>query len=215
MDASEGSALRRQPKQERSRERLDEILKVAMELIGSKGLDAVTMKEIATNAGGPIASVYQYFPNKSAIIATLYECYALNIRALVADKLTHIDNWEDVGAAAETVFDAYFKLVSEHPPTQDLLNAIQADNNLKSADVAETRLHADMFSAATARFVPAPRRMQYNRTVFLMFYMAAGAVRLALMLRNDQTIDISGDFKAMIRRQLQLFKADDATNDAD
>lgn len=213
-DAPEGSALRRQPKQDRSRERLDEILKVAMELIGAKGLDAVTMKEIASNAGGPIASIYQYFPNKSAIVATLYESYALNIRALVEEKLTHVTAWEDVGTAAEAVFDAYFELVSEHPPTQDLLNAIQADNNLKSADVAETRLHADMFSAATARFVAGPSRTQYNRTVFLMFYMAAGAVRLALMLRKDQTIDISADFKAMIRRQLQLFATADAASDA-
>ncbi|MCM2472898.1 TetR/AcrR family transcriptional regulator [Rhizobium sp. CG5] len=209
-DACEGSALRRQPKQDRSRERLDEILKVAMELIGSKGLDAVTMKEIATNAGGPIASVYQYFPNKSAIIATLYERYALCIRALVADKLTHIDGWEDVGAAAETVFDAYFKLVSEHPPTQDLLNAIQADTKLNDADVEETRLHANMFSDATQRFIPEPRREQYRRTVFLMFCMAGGAVRLALMFRTDETIDITGDFKAMIRRQLRIFASDDA-----
>ncbi len=63
-DVGSHFALRRIPKQERSRERIDEILKVAMDLIGQKGIDAVTMKEIASLSGGPIASVYQYFPTR-------------------------------------------------------------------------------------------------------------------------------------------------------
>ncbi len=54
--------LRRDPKQERSRERVEEILRVAMQLVGEKGIDGVTMREIAAAAGGPIASLYQYFP---------------------------------------------------------------------------------------------------------------------------------------------------------
>ena len=54
---------RRKPKQERSRERIDAILSTTMRLIGEKGIDAVTMKEVGALAGGPIATVYHYFPN--------------------------------------------------------------------------------------------------------------------------------------------------------
>ncbi|RVD62726.1 TetR/AcrR family transcriptional regulator, partial [Mesorhizobium sp. M7A.F.Ca.ET.027.03.2.1] len=51
---------RRRPKQERSRERIDTILSTTMRLIGEKGIDAVTMKEVGMLAGGPIATVYHY-----------------------------------------------------------------------------------------------------------------------------------------------------------
>ncbi len=61
-----------------------------MDLIGQKGIDAVTMKEIASLSGGPIASVYQYFPNKTAIIATLYERYISQLR-------TFMDCWDSAG----------------------------------------------------------------------------------------------------------------------
>ena len=90
-DVGSHFALRRIPKQERSRERIDEILKVAMDLIGQKGIDAVTMKEIASLSGGPIASVYQYFPNKTAIIATLYERYISQLRSILAGALPQIN----------------------------------------------------------------------------------------------------------------------------
>src|SRR3546814_7593826 len=94
-DFNEGatkSVLRRVPKQERSRGRIDEILTVSMDLIGRKGIDAVTMKEIAALSGGPIASVYQYFPNKSAIVAMLYERYEEDDLEIVRQQCSDIEN---------------------------------------------------------------------------------------------------------------------------
>ncbi|TIS05201.1 MAG: helix-turn-helix transcriptional regulator, partial [Mesorhizobium sp.] len=75
------TAPRRRPKQERSRERIDAILATTMRLIGEKGIDAVTMKEVGALAGGPIATVYHYFPSKSAILAMLYERFSEESRA--------------------------------------------------------------------------------------------------------------------------------------
>ena len=92
--------LRRKPKQERSRERVEEILRVAKELIGEKGIDGMTMREIALLTGGPIASVYQYFPNKSAIIAMLYEQYSAETRAGIEASLSGVQELADVRDAA-------------------------------------------------------------------------------------------------------------------
>lgn len=75
--------MRRVPRQSRSKERVSEILKVSADLIGEKGIDAVTMKEIGSRSGGPIASVYQYFPDKEAILASLYEQYVSETRFIL------------------------------------------------------------------------------------------------------------------------------------
>jgi AcrR family transcriptional regulator len=186
------------PKQDRSRERIGEILKVAKELIGQKGIDAVTMKEIASLSGGPIASVYQYFPNKTAIIAMLYELYAEEVRTLISDNITRIKTPEDALQATGDLFDLYYLRMCKEPSTQDLLNAIQADKVLGDVDIAETRAQAEIFFQATAHFVAEALRESYAQTLFVMFHMAGATLRLALMVPEDAN-QIVGQFKSIVR----------------
>jgi AcrR family transcriptional regulator len=201
MQRAGGSSLRRVPKQERSRERIDDILKVSMELIGEKGIDAVTMKEIASLSGGPIASVYQYFPNKSAILAMLHERYVEEVRAIIAGHIPQIATAEDALDATDVLFDLYYNRMREKPSTQDLLNAIQADKALADRDISEIRFQADLFFNNTKRFVSEHLWENYARTLFLMFHMAAATLRLALMVKEDEAAKIVGQFKSIVRAQ--------------
>jgi len=68
---------RKEPVQARSRVRFERILEVAVELIVARGMDAVAMSEIAKAAEISIASLYQYFPDKTAIIATGEPAFAI------------------------------------------------------------------------------------------------------------------------------------------
>lgn len=206
-DAAANFALRRIPKQERSRERIDEILKVAMDLIGQKGIDAVTMKEIASLSGGPIASVYQYFPNKTAIIATLYDRYISQVRSIMAGALPQISEASDIANAAEEMISLYSSFVRSHPPVQDLINAIQADKLLEDIDIKEARQIADMFCKASEAFVPANLRDEFVRTTFVMCHLTVSMVRLAIKVSNEEGDQIVSDFKASIRHQLGRFVA--------
>lgn len=204
-ESAKNGLLRRIPKQERSRGRIDEILKVSMDLIGRKGIDAVTMKEIATLSGGPIASVYQYFPNKSAIVAMLYERYEEDVFDLVRHYCSNIEDASGAFNVIDVLFDAYYQTVREAPASQDLLNAIQADKELAKLDVAGSRKHSGVFVEATERFVAEERREQYARSVFLMFHLAASAVRLALLVDGQEAACIIDDFKASAQTQLRRF----------
>lgn len=207
QESSQGAgraALRRVPKQERSRERIGEILKVAKELIGQKGIDAVTMKEIAALSGGPIASVYQYFPNKSAIIAMLYELYVEEVRELIAGHVSGIETADDALRATDDLFDMYYERMRQEPSTQDLLNAIQADKALADLDIAETRLQAEVFFQVTSHFVAESLRESYAQTLFVMFHMAGATLRLALMTPAEAA-QISARFKSIVRTHATYF----------
>ena len=209
-DFNEGatkSVLRRVPKQERSRGRIDEILKVSMDLIGRKGIDAVTMKEIATLSGGPIASVYQYFPNKSAIVAMLYERYEEDALDIVRHHCSAIENEDHVFAAVDAMIDAYYQAVKDAPATQDLINAIQADKELAELDIAGSRAHSRIFVDVTAGFVADDRREHYARAAFLMFHLAASVVRLALLVDDQEGESIMAEFKAAAQLQLRQYIA--------
>ena len=197
--------LRRIPKQDRSRDRIDEILKASMDLIGRKGIDAVTMKEIASLSGGPIASVYQYFPNKSAIVATLYERYADEVKNLVETGFAAITSTEEALAAVEKLIDAYYYMVNNAPAIQDLLNAAQADKNLAALDLEQSRVHSLIFVEATRDLVPEELRDEFVRIVLLMFHLAAGVVRLALLVDEEEASWMIRDFKTVAKVQFQQF----------
>ncbi|MFZ4813432.1 MAG: TetR/AcrR family transcriptional regulator [Phototrophicaceae bacterium] len=63
------------PKQARSQQRFDHILTVAASLFAERGLEHVTTNHIAEQAAVPIGSLYQFFPNKEALLAALIHHY--------------------------------------------------------------------------------------------------------------------------------------------
>src|SRR3981189_1977149 len=63
------------PTQQRSRERFERILESAAEIMAEKGSEAFRMSDIVERTGVPFGSLYQYFPDKTAIIGTLAERY--------------------------------------------------------------------------------------------------------------------------------------------
>lgn len=60
---------RREPVQRRSRERVDLILKAAVDLLAEGGIDALTTRSLAARADIPVATIYRYFANREEIIA--------------------------------------------------------------------------------------------------------------------------------------------------
>lgn len=59
--------LRRQPKQQRGKERVEKILDAAAAVFDELGYEAATTHLIAARAGTAIGSLYQFFPDKAAI----------------------------------------------------------------------------------------------------------------------------------------------------
>jgi AcrR family transcriptional regulator len=53
------------------------ILEAAAQLLEAHGPDGVTTDRIAERAGVSVGSLYQYFPGKEAIVATLARCHLL------------------------------------------------------------------------------------------------------------------------------------------
>ena len=63
--------MRRQPKQARSQERVKQILDVAAQLYLEVGYDSTTTRAIAARANVSVGSLYQFFPDKEAILKAL------------------------------------------------------------------------------------------------------------------------------------------------
>ncbi|KQZ56040.1 MULTISPECIES: TetR family transcriptional regulator [unclassified Lysobacter] len=64
-------SLRKQPKQARSNELIAAVLEAAVQVLEKEGASRFTTARVAEKAGVSVGSLYQYFPNKAAILFRL------------------------------------------------------------------------------------------------------------------------------------------------
>lgn len=113
---------RRFPRQPRGRRRVDALLEAAAAEIGSVGYDAATMSSIAERAGASIGSLYQFFPNKPAIVQALRGHYCEEFEqawAPLASEARHLSLEELVGK----MVDSTVLFIERHTAFLALLDA--------------------------------------------------------------------------------------------
>src|ERR1700748_846009 len=81
MSSGVSNLGRRIPQQERGERRVAQLLAAAEDVIARNGYAAATMTEISECAGASIGAVYQYFPNKEAIVRSLRSQYGNEMEA--------------------------------------------------------------------------------------------------------------------------------------
>ena len=71
VDTSTSTNPRKTLRQQRSRETVERILEAAAHIFNERGYTEATTNEIADEADVSIGSLYQYFPNKDALLLAL------------------------------------------------------------------------------------------------------------------------------------------------
>ncbi len=74
-EQEKGRRMRREPRQQRSRDRVRLILEAADGILSAEGFEALTVRRIAEAAGVPVGSIYQFFPDKAAVVDALARTY--------------------------------------------------------------------------------------------------------------------------------------------
>ncbi|MBI3468667.1 MAG: TetR family transcriptional regulator [Planctomycetes bacterium] len=74
------TSLRRSPTQERGQQRIEKLLDAAAELFAEVGYEAATTNAIAERAKTSIGSLYQFFPDKDAILSAVVSRYLTELR---------------------------------------------------------------------------------------------------------------------------------------
>ncbi|MBC3365479.1 TetR family transcriptional regulator [Pseudomonas sp. SWRI154] len=95
---------RKQPKQARSSELVAAVLEAAVQVLAAEGAPRFTVARVAERAGVSVGSVYQYFPNKAAILFRLQS-----------------DEWQQTSAMLRKILEDPAK-----PPLERLRSLVQA-----------------------------------------------------------------------------------------
>jgi AcrR family transcriptional regulator len=78
------SKLRRQPKQQRGKERVEKILVAAAAVFDEVGYEAATTHLIAAKAGTAIGSLYQFFPDKATLFKAMELRHVERVKSMYA-----------------------------------------------------------------------------------------------------------------------------------
>ena len=154
------TAPRRRPVQERSAQLVADILVAAIRVLEREGAQRFTTIRVADEAGVSVGSLYQYFPNKQAILFRL-----------------QLDEWEQTGAMLDGILGD-----TSRAPTIRLRDATRA---FFQSECDEAPLRIALASAAPSyRDAPESRARRTRSSRIVNAFVAAAAPRASARQRT-------------------------------
>jgi AcrR family transcriptional regulator len=197
-------APRRRPSQERSRDRVERILDATAALLGDTPADKITTAAIAQEAGVPIGSVYQYFPNKLSVLAELarrvMEQVDVKTASLIAEDFGVLP-WDQ---AIDRAIDATIQGYAEQPGYAQLLLSIRPTPEFRLiTDESNERVAAMLaLHPALQAVIPADRIQLVTRAAI----QAANSLQDWALSEDDPQLAgrIIGEMKTLLKGYLAV-----------
>ncbi|MDW3206182.1 MAG: TetR/AcrR family transcriptional regulator [Alphaproteobacteria bacterium] len=193
---------RKLPSQKRSKDRFERILDVSVDILREAGPDAFRMSDVVERSGVAFGSLYQYFPDKTAIFGTLACRYNEVGHACVRDGLAEVREEEELHPALCEIVDGYYRLFQDEPVMQDLWQATQADRALQHLDTEDVKVLAGFLADCLIRLDPGRRPDELTDAARLLFVLMAAAVRYAITLPDTEAQRNLDLFKRMLPRRV-------------
>jgi AcrR family transcriptional regulator len=111
---------RRTPSQDRSIELVRRLINATAQVLGEAGEEATSTNKIAARAGVAIGSLYQYFPNKEALIDALLDDRLHRLESMTADRMNALRT-DSYPQAAEAMLRAAVAFYEAEPEVTAML----------------------------------------------------------------------------------------------
>jgi len=196
---------RKRPPQARARARVRQILAATRELAESRPIEAVTTTAIAARAGLPVGSLYQYFPNRLAILAEVGRAVLRDIDdATVANLGATADiPWEQ---AIDAVVDGTVAAHQRHDRTSALFHALAITPELHSlVDESNRRLAAALAQHPALAGCGRPRR-EVERIARVVIQAGDAVQHLVLGAGSEaESVALTTEMKKLLRAYMGLY----------
>jgi AcrR family transcriptional regulator len=194
--------LRRKPKQERSIQRLDLILSAAANLISEKGVGAMRMTEIAIVAKVPIGSVYQYFPEKAAIVKALFDRQASAIQAKTAAMFADVQSLDHALDLVCLMIDWHYAEYRNDAAYLGVWLGTETDQDLLRLNIEHSNRVAEIFHGAVRKLAPKLCEEEMKARTHLFSHLIGASIRLAIVSEQQLAKRMLEEWKRVIRASL-------------
>jgi AcrR family transcriptional regulator len=165
------------PRQERSLERVRQIIDSAAALFDEIGIANATPSDIAKASGLTRTSLYRYFPNKASIIRALAERHldALQLR------FSEIPTDLPIEGRIELLVETYAEFYRLEPGYMAVWSGVDSLPELKSIDQSASDFHSALIQKQAATIVDNTIQQQSLRMISIILPRTVGAIlRLAV-----------------------------------
>ncbi len=207
--AAEGAPtleLRHRPVQQRGILRFDAILAAARDLLVERGVEGFTIDDVAARAGIPVGSVYQFFPNKFAIVAELDAQYTSD---LVDDLLGAASRFptEDWQGEANSIIDLIAKHWVDQPGRRAVWLAMRSTAATRTLAVDHNRALVHTLLPIITQLTRSRSEADRIRIAEVVVEMCQSLLHFSVSdgLPNPQTV---AELKRMLRAYLRAVALD-------
>ncbi len=204
---------RREPKQARSRERLERILDATGELIEEAGVEGLSTRSIASRAGVNVATIYQFFPNKYAVFAALVERTADRLLRRHEELRQSIQPGTRMPEAIERVLGGFAAAVLEIPGFFAMRRAMGSLPEFAESHAIEERTRQVIGTRITERLrhrYPAMDESQHQLIALTMIQMTLSMLELSTQVPEDQRAAVISELRALMISYLSRYFGADA-----
>lgn len=146
--------------------RRKKMLEAGLNLCSERGIESVSLQEIADEAGVGIATLYNYYGNKvnlvNAISAYMWKnVWEENIKTIGADVLDSYNAYQRI----EGYFDLMIQLYKEHPEILRFSSCYKTYMNQKNVEKAEKNEHLDVVGPIASIFHNLYDKAQIDKSI--------------------------------------------------
>lgn len=181
---------RKKPQQRRSKITTEAILDAAAHILVKNSYSELTTNRIAEKAGVSIGSLYQYYPNKEAIVAELIDQSVEQDRQFMTAKLTELENAPLETAVYQLVGSAMDRCDSNLPlaiALREQIPRVKWTNKIHEITSNLERLIVDLLRSRYSDVT----NEQLRKTAFIIVHSVDGIVNETLFSHPDWLSDES------------------------
>ncbi len=197
MSARPRTTTRKKPTQARSQQTVDALLGATARVLKKDGYDRMSTNKVALAAGVSIGSLYQYFPSKEALVATLMERHVDEMDALFAQEAVRVADMP----LAQAVRAIVLRTIEAHqidPVLHRVFEQVPRIGRLQKFDEVQERARVLVFlylSASKEKLRPKSLEVAADLVASTIEMVSHGAVlrhpeRLRDGVLVDETVDL-------------------------
>lgn len=189
----------REPTQERSRERVAAILSAAKDLIAEAGLGNLKMGLIAERAGVPVGTLYQFFPDKDAVLGCIFAAQMEDSLQRVYEACNPGHELHEPAEAVTSIMMAKYREWRADPVMAEIWSIAQAHRTLRDLTMAASRATAEIKAKALLPFLqPGVCEARLHRVLFMVSDLYDAAIHAALDFSPDEAELLMDEYAAMV-----------------
>lgn len=187
--------LRRVPRQQRSRDRLDAILDAAAELLATSGPDGTTITAVAERAGLATSSVYDYVVGDRELIGAVAERGLDRIHRALADIIGRPESVDDLLAKLSIGLGVFLDRYQSDLGVKEAIAFADADPELMTINLADTRRNAALISDALQVVHPG---VDGGAAILLLTHLTGALAHLASRVDDEEAQTIVEEFERLV-----------------